>query len=433
MSENLKVKKLEIKNIMGAQEILLCPRNELVVIAGDNAVGKTSIMKSLEIGFRGRKAMAGIKKIVHEGEKEGDIIADLKDIVIKRHFTEDGKESVKVVRAADGVELKRPQEVLDAMYSKLPKPFEFKRLKPKEQKELLINSLDLDVDLPVMEEKRQAIYDLRTIKGRERDNAKAHLEKLEPPESWENLPVKEISVGGLVDKLNKRRDYNQQTENAEKQNIFHKDKKANLLKQVEKLKEEYAKLKVAIKTENQFIDDNDKFLKERALADEVSVRTKIDKVEDVNIRIREAAKYREFHKNVGIMNEEYAELTRQIKKIDDKEETALAKAKMPIPGLEIYEDGLGVDGMPFAQLAESDQLKAAIGISMGLNPKTKTSKIIGVLFIENGKDLTEKNWQIVRQAAKENDYQIWVQYVDTSGEIGFVIKEGKVSKIGKDL
>lgn len=427
----MKVKRLAIKNIMGAREINIQPRSELVLIAGDNAVGKTAILKSLEIAFRGRKAMAGIKKIVHEGEKEGDIIADLKDIVIKRHFTEDGRESIKVIRSKDGTELKRPQEVLDAMYSKLPKPFEFKRMKPKEQKELLINSLNLDVDLPALEEKRQEIYDLRTIKGRERDNFKAHLTKLTPLESWEDMPEKEISVGKLVDELNRRKEYNQEIKVAKTNKEYYKERKVELLKQVEKLKEEYAGIKAEIKKENQLLDEKDKFLKEHTLVDEAKIRTEIDKVEEKNIKIREAAKYREFHKNVGVLNNEYNRFTEQIKDIDNQEGAALAKAKMPIPGLEIYEDGLGIKGMPFAQLAESDQVKAAIGISMGL--MTEVDKIIGVLFVENGRDLTEENWRIVRQEAKEHGYQIWVQYVDTSGEIGFVIKEGKVAKIGRDI
>ena len=81
--------------------------------------------------------------------------------------------------------------------------------------------------------------------------------------------------------------------------------------------------------------------------------------------------------------------------------------------------------MPLAQVAESEQLKAAVGISMGLEPKPE----LKVLIIENGRDLTEKNWEIVKGMAKENGYQIWVQYVDDSGEIGFVIQEGKIIKI----
>ena len=432
MTEKLKVKKLEIKNIMGAVEINIQPKSELVLIAGANAVGKTSIIKALEIAFRGRKAMAGIKKIVHEGEKEGDILADLGNIIIKRHYTESGKESVKVI-GADGVELKRPEEVLSAMYSKLPKPFEFKRLKPKEQKELLINSLNLDIDLPALEKKKQEIYDLRTAKGRDRDNAKAHLEKMEPPKAWEDMPAKEISVGKLVDELNKRKDYNQKTKDTEEQKVFHRDMKANLLKQVENLKKEYERIKVEIKKENQQLDEYEGFLKERASADETSIRAEIDKVESRNIEIRDAAKYREFHKNVAILNGEYSGFTRQIKDIDNTEQESLAKAKMPIPGLEIYDDSLGVNGMPFAQLAESDQTKASIGISMGLNPDPNADMIIGVLFIENGRDLTVENWEIVRQEVKEHGWQLWVQYVDDSGEIGFVIKEGKVAKIGRDL
>lgn len=422
MKENLKVKNLKVRNIMKIKEVNICPRSELVLIAGVNAVGKTSVIKSLEIALKGRKAMAGITKIVNDEEKEADIVADFDEIVIKRHFTDDGREALRVLRK-DGTKIKKtPQGVLDAMYNKMLKPYEFKEMKPKEQKTLLINSLNLGIDLPKLEEKRQNIYDLRTVKGHDRDNAKAHLEKMELPESWEDMPTEEISIGKLVDELNKRVDINNKIGNTKE---FLAREKLSILEVREEIKELQKKLKAS--EEN--VKKTEKWLKENPLIDETSIRSEIDKVEEKNMRIREVAKYRELYKEFNKLNSEYNKFTKQIKEIDKIKEQALAKAKMPIPGLEIYEDGLGINGLPFAQLAESDQLKAAIGISMGLEPQPQ----IKVLIIENGRDLDSKNWKIVREMAKENDYQIWVQYLDESGEIGFIIKEGYVAKIGREI
>ena len=419
------VNKLEVKNFLGVQEVNIQPKNELVIIAGDNAQGKTSIIKALEIALMGRKAMAGITKVVYEGEKEGDIIADLGDIIIKRHFTEDGKEALKVIRGEDGTDIKRPQELLDRMINKMLKPVEFMKMKPKEQKDLLINSLNLDIDLPEMEIERQKIYDLRTVKGRDRDIAKAHLIKMEPPESWEDMPEAEISVTSLVQELEKRKDHNKKIEDVKKlvENV-----KTDILDLAERIKEYEDKI-IELKKKSKYlqgtIDESNDWIEKTATMDEDDIRKDIDKVEQQNIRIREANKYREYHRNVAILNTEYDDLTNQISNIDKAVEASLARAKMPLPGLEIYPDGLGVNGMPLMQIAESDQLKAAIKISMGLEPKPE----LDVLIIENGRDLTEKNWEIVREMAKENGYQIWIQYVDTSGEIGFVIKEGRVAKI----
>lgn len=422
MKKKLKVEKLKVKNIMKIKEINICPKSELVLIAGANAVGKTSVIKSLEIAFKGKKAMAGITKIVNDEEREADIVADFDEIVIKRHFTDDGKEELRVLRK-DGTRIKKtPQGVLDAMYNKMLKPYEFKEMKPKEQKKLLINSLNLDIDLPKLEGEREKIYDIRTVKGHNRDNAKAHLEKMEIPESWEDMPIKEISVGKLVDELNKRRDHNQSIEDTKQKMEYNKDRNADLVKRLERIESEIRKGKKCIAS-------NKKFLKENAKINEAEIRSEIDKVEEKNIRIREAVKYRDLHKEFKKFNSEYNNFTKQIENIDKTIEQALVKTKMPIPGLEIYEDGLGIDGLPFAQLAESDQLKAAIGISMGIEPQPE----IGVLIIENGRDLDSKNWEIVRKMARENEYQIWVQYLDESGEIGFIIKEGRVAKIGREI
>ena len=422
--KDLKVKKLEVKNVMMIQEVNIKPKNELVIIAGANRAGKTSVIKSLEISLKGKKSMAGITKIVHEGEEEADIIADFDDIVIKRHFTEDGREAVKVLKK-DGTSISRPQEVLDAMYSKMLNIEDFMMMRPKEQKELLINSLNLDIDLPKLEEERERIYELRTAKGRDRDNAKAHLEKMEPPESWEDMPEVEISFGNLVQELEKRKDHNNQIEVANRDaqeagaDIRSIDDRIQDLKnQILEFENKKADLKL-------LKDEKEKWLKETNKMNEDEIRDKIGKVEEQNIRIRESNKYREYHKNVAVLNGEYDGYTKNIIGIDKTIGASLARAKMPIPGLEVYAEGLGISGIPFEQIAESDKRKAAIGIAMGIEPQPP----IKVLIIKDGRSLDTESWEVVREMAKEHGYQIWIQYVDESGEIGFVIKEGRVDKI----
>jgi len=422
-----KVKKLEIKSIMGVEEVNIQPKNELVIIAGDNAQGKTSVIKSLEIALRGKKAMAGISKMVHEGEETGDIIADLGDIIIKRHYTDDGKERLKVTRGKDGTDIKSPEGLLATMLNKMLKPVEFMRMSPKQQKSLLINSLDLDIDLASLETTKEESYNLRTVKGRERDNAKAHLEKMEPPKNWEETAKAEINVGTLVKELEKRKDHNEGISRAQKDMEYLANNIIGINDQIKELEDRIIELKEKKESTKKTMKGKENWLKDILPMDENEIREKIDKVEAQNMRIREANKYRELYKNVETLNGEYSEFTQEIGRIDKTIEASLARAKMPIEGLEIYDDGLGVKGMPLAQVAESEQLKASIGISMGLEPKPE----LKVLIIENGRDLTEKNWEIVRGMAKENGYQIWVQYVDQSGEIGFVIQEGKIIKINE--
>jgi len=421
------VKKLEVKNILGVHEVNIQPKNDLVIIAGDNAQGKTSVIRSLEMALMGKKAMAGITKVVHEGEEDGDIIADLGDVIIKRHYKDDGKERLKVTRGSDGTDIRSPQGLLDRMYNKMLKPVTFMQMKPKEQKELLINSLPLDINLPEMMEKRQEVYDLRTVKGRERDNARAHLEKMEPPESWEDMPEDEINVTDLVKELEKRKDHNLKIESSKrevqemKQDIEDIDERiADLKKQIQDLETKKEKIKG-------IITDEEKWQKTAEPMDENEVREKIDKVEAQNIRIREARKYREFYDNVMKLNSEYSNLTQEIGKIDKTVEKALARADLPLEGLEIYDDGLGINGIPLAQIAESDQLKAAVDISMGLKPEPS----LKILIIENGRDINEAGREYIKKRAKEKGYQIWMQYVDDSGEIGIVIEEGRVAKINE--
>ena len=58
---------------------------------------------------------------------------------------------------------------------------------------------------------------------------------------------------------------------------------------------------------------------------------------------------------------------------------------------------------------------------MAQNPKLK------VIFIPRGEALDEDSLDILAELAEENDFDIWIAKVDSSGKMGVVIEDGMVA------
>ncbi len=61
---------------------------------------------------------------------------------------------------------------------------------------------------------------------------------------------------------------------------------------------------------------------------------------------------------------------------------------------------------------------------MSLNPELK------VVRVRDGSLLDEDAMKILAKMADEADYQIWIERVDSNGDVGFVLEDGHLK--GKD-
>jgi len=93
---------------------------------------------------------------------------------------------------------------------------------------------------------------------------------------------------------------------------------------------------------------------------------------------------------------------------------------MPIEGLGINETSVTYEGIPMSQINEASKLKVGVAISMALNPELKVIRL-------KGNDLDSDSLKTVADMVKEKDFQIWIEKVDETGEIGFVIEDGMVA------
>ena len=95
-------------------------------------------------------------------------------------------------------------------------------------------------------------------------------------------------------------------------------------------------------------------------------------------------------------------------------------AKMPIPGLSLGDGVVLFNDIPLDQASSAEQLRVSVAIAMAANPKLR------VLRIKEGSLLDDDGLDLLASMAAENDFQIWMEKVDSSGKVGIVIENGAV-------
>lgn len=109
-----------------------------------------------------------------------------------------------------------------------------------------------------------------------------------------------------------------------------------------------------------------------------------------------------------------------IKAIREEKAARLAAATFPIEGLGFDDVGVTYNGIPFAQLSESEQWEVSTAISFALNPR-------GVVFMGNCGGLDKASRERVRQRAAAAGVQLFLEVVDDQQDVQVLIEEGKVT------
>jgi hypothetical protein len=112
------------------------------------------------------------------------------------------------------------------------------------------------------------------------------------------------------------------------------------------------------------------------------------------------------------------ELTAKIAERTQQKQAAIAKAHLPVSGLGFGDGFVTLNGQPFDQASDAEQLEAAVAIAAALNPKLR------VIRIRDGSRLDADAMIRLEQIAERLDFQIWIERVDGSGKVGFVIEDG---------
>lgn len=409
----------------------------LVIIAGDNDQGKSSLVDSISW------ALESTKKIQAEPIKQGWDSARIRvelgtqqtEIIVNRTFArkEEGGYTTKLkVTRANGDVVSEPQTMLTGLVGALSfDPEEFARAKPEEQFKLLARFVQ-GIDFDEIKRRRQEVFDRRTGIGRLADEARAAAKAValpaQIPAAAPDVEKLNVRLAGaaesnakLEERKRRRADVLRAADDMREQGNEKAEKAQELRAEADRLEAESRELLERSASERKRVADA------KALAEPEDTRSLLAQIEEARgiERVLEQVAQRDKHnKSADDLDAQYKELTADINKIDAERDGAIAASAMPVKGLGFGDGIVTFNGVPFKQSASKDQLLISARIAMALNPELK------VLLIRAGSLIGKGALDGFGELLKQEGYQCWMERVDTSGEVGFIMEDGRARAAG---
>ena len=415
------ITRLQAENFKKLRAIEIIPGKDPVVpIRGRNAQGKSSVLDAIQAALGGKAVMPS--KPVRTGEDGGAVRLELDDgaLVIRRTFDADGGGNI-VVESAEGARYPSPQKMLDSLYASVAfDPLAFTREKPEDQYRILRRLVKLDVDPDALERQNQADYETRRDVNRDARQADAVLASM-PSYTIDDEFIDEAP---LNEKIAAAADHNGQIEarrvrrEQAQQNLDRYDSDiAELEQRISELQQQLGTVR-AHRTELAEVIKNAEPLP--APIDVSAVQAELATARERNLMV-EAMRRRATQQ--GILDGLYSradELTAAMEARSKQIAEAFGRAQMPVPGLSFANGAVLFNGEPFAQASSAEQLRVSTAIGMAGNPKLR------VMLVRDGSLLDEEGERLLAEMAAEQEFQLWVEAVDSSGKVGIVMEDGAV-------
>lgn len=399
------ITKLEIENFRRIKTVSIEPGQGATIIAGENDAGKSSLIDAIKAAIGGKKHRPA--KPIRDGARKAKILLETEEVIVRLSFTQKG-EQLKV-EGKDGTRWGSPQKALNKWWGDLSfDPLEFTRLQGPKQAEVLRKLVGLDFsDLDLQ---REQLYNERSVANRRLKQAEAAAKAIPAPPA--DTPEQAVSLDDLLVEQSKALETNEQNKSKRNQQTELRSKRDELTNKIAELQLELAdvcKRGLALKPEVDALQD----------VDIEAIRKRMQDIERTNANIRAKIERARFEAEAGTCADISEKLSEDIKAIDDQKRDAIESAKYPVPGMTVTDDGVMLDGHPFEQASQSDQLRTSFAVGLALNP--------GKLMIsKDGSLLGDKKLALVDEMAKQAGAQVFVEVVGDRKGATLTIEDGEV-------
>ena len=434
--ETLSLTSLEVQNVLRlkAVKLTLDPKGALI-LEGRNQQGKSSVLKALEMVLAGMDATPDAP--LHGKAKKGHIIARFGDLQVEKTFRE-GKRPVLTVTTAEGARMQKPQTILNKLLDHVSlDPLKFMQMPDKAKAEALAVLMGFDAK-PYDEEIRR-IFDCRTDANRE---AKRLAAVAEAATHHPDAPAEEVKVADLVAELKKREAHNAECEKrrqdaedkledknrTEGMISVYERKVTELLEDIERARDVVEEAKKDAKIAHSAWEIADGMSHSDQRMDAGQMHQRIEQADLINRNVRaniEAAKAIKEAAAAKVDAEGY-NTALDAEKLKKETARLAARDKLPVPDLDVTEDGVLYKGKPLSQAGSSAQLHVSVSVAIAAN-KDKRIQFLG---IDDGEKLDGEGVEIVMGMAREAGFQVLMtRVIRTLGDASkgsIVIEDGEV-------
>lgn len=470
------------ENIKKIVAVEIKPDGNMVMITGKNEAGKSSLLDSIWWAIGG---LAAIQKVpIREGQNEAKIRLDLGDVIITRKFKRKDETQFATsvsVENADGSRFSSPQTMLDGLMSALClNPLEFIGMKSEEQFNVCrqfvpnvdfdavdkANDEDFDTRAAINKRLKEAIagadaikisatppceaidvdtlemqFDTAGIQNTERvtrqanrDNANSRIQELRARIDTLPTRVTAVTQARINDFDEAARIAGERIFDCEQQ-IRALQERISQVRTKLSLDEEDCRLAIGQDTRQLTAEADEQRTEADALQekldkagplpdsiDTTGLRAQIISARESNQRLTQwntdNSRREEQRKLAVTLKSESDALTKVMQKRTKEKDDAIAAAKMPVEGLSFGNKVVLLNGLPLEQASRGVQIRTSFMIAVA------SARNLRVVRITEGERLDSTNLQIIADLAEQHDMQVWMEKMDESGKIGFVIEDG---------
>lgn len=409
-----KIRHLKINNIARIIEIEVVPENNFMIVAGENAAGKTTLIKSIVAGFGGKVPE------LREGQERGEINlkTDNLNIKIVRTATRD---TMTATSRETGAKISKPKSVMKELLGERDfDSTEFLLATAKKQVEALLKVIKIkatkqdivdiceDIELTGnnvvdwINGAYEQIYAERRVVNRDMKKAQHVFDQYQHVETSPIIDLEQLYVF---------KDLANQKELLMEKSSLKRDELSRLQDKITVLTEEY-----------------------------LEAQNKIEELEPYNIGeiLEQIEEAKENNKNAVLAkekalaqdslqekNKQVAGLTEKLVRLNSFKNEIMINTKMPIDGLDIRAGKVYLNGHPLSSASGAEQMLVAIAIAAEEIPEEG----LQALFIFDPPQLDKNSWDKIEEFAKKKDIQIWISKVSNNNESGqVVLTEGRIVK-----
>ena len=411
----MRIIELRASNVKALKAITIRPDGDVVTISGKNGAGKSSVLDAIWYALGGKGAIPG--EPIRRGETAADIRLDLGDLVVTRRITE--KSTSLTVRNQDGATYPSPQAMLDGLLSRFAfDPWAFARMGAREQRAALLELLGLDTS--EIDAQYKAAYEQRREEKRALQSAEQAAGAARAAAPAED-PGEERSQQQLETKLNLARAHQHRIDEADREAKDAEHAVGVISRRIDAIKAELrAEEEKLARAFNVKVDAIQALKALPAAPDIDAILAEMESINDHNERAKAWHRAETANQVVTIRKAAVEQVETAMRELLEQKAALLKSVTMPLDGLTIDDECLRFNSHPLSQCSAAERLRVAAAICMAGNPK------LTVMRIEDGSLLDTDSLAMLEQMAREYDFQIWLERVDTSGEVGILIEDGEI-------
>lgn len=405
-----RIVRLTARNFKGIRAIEIDANGKSLELRGKNGAGKSTVIDLIWAMLGGKGASP--KEPITVGEEKAEAELTLDGLVIRRTWTR--KDTYLHVFNRDGsMPAGGGQTLLDRLIGKMGfDPSAWLRMAPKDQADALRVAVGLD--FTELEGKIRGAYTRRTDYNRE-------VKRLETLTASEPPKAERVDTGALMHKRREFDAHRVSREESIRQLGLSRRVVDDIAQRRERMTAELARLEADHERAVTDVGEREAELEqlEDPTADLASIDEQLGAAAELNQRAAAREAWEAHTAELSSVRKSADECTAKIAEAEAEKKELLAKAKLPIEGLEITEDCIRLNGVPLSQASTAQQLSIAVAAKLAESP------IIRVIGFPGGSLLdTETRAALYEMAAKANA-QVVLEMVTDDDALGVVIHEGE--------